>query len=131
MGPMTAPLSLLIVDDDAPTRALLREHFSADERFVLAGEAGDGLEAVDEARRTTPDVVLMDISMPRMDGLTAAPLVKDASPASCIVLATGIASNAMRDSAFPVIEKQIRFSVFVDDLLDAVARDRERRNASG
>ncbi|HVM10643.1 MAG TPA: response regulator [Acidimicrobiales bacterium] len=115
-------MTLLIVDDDGPTRAVLREQFAADSHFRLVAEAEDGAEAVEAARRTRPDVVLMDISMPRMDGLTAAPLVHEASPGSCVVLATGIASNVERTSAFPIIEKQIRFDVFRDDLLDAVHR---------
>ena len=120
----TTPMSLLIVDDDPITRGLLQEHFGRDGHFQVVGEAGNGEEAIDVARATQPDVVLMDIVMPRMDGPTAVPLVKEVSPQSAVVLSTGIASRTDVPLPCPVIEKQIRFEDFLRDLLDAVDRAR-------
>jgi DNA-binding NarL/FixJ family response regulator len=64
-------ISLLIVDDHPVVRDGLRGMFSADPRFEVLGEAGDGAEAVTAAAALRPDVILMDLRMPRTDGVTA------------------------------------------------------------
>lgn len=64
-------ISLLIVDDHPVVRDGLRSMFSADPRFEVVGEAGDGSEAVAEAERLRPDVILMDLRMPGTDGVAA------------------------------------------------------------
>ncbi|GAB1639807.1 response regulator [Krasilnikovia sp. MM14-A1259] len=64
-------ISLLIVDDHPVVRDGLRGMFSADPRFEVLGEAGDGAEAVIAAERLRPDVILMDLRMPRTDGVAA------------------------------------------------------------
>lgn len=63
---------ILIVDDQALVRAGFRLVLESQQDFDIVGEAGDGEEAVDATRRLRPDVVLMDVRMPRMDGLEAA-----------------------------------------------------------
>ncbi|MBB6346460.1 response regulator [Nonomuraea muscovyensis] len=65
------PIRLLIVDDHPIVRDGIRGMFTGDPRFEVLGEAGDGAQAVDLARALDPDVVLMDLRMPRMDGVTA------------------------------------------------------------
>jgi len=64
-------ISLLIVDDHPVVRDGLRGMFSADPRFEVLGEAGDGEEAITAGVRLRPDVILMDLRMPRTDGGTA------------------------------------------------------------
>lgn len=64
-------ISLLIVDDHPVVRDGLRGMFSADPRFQVVGEAGDGVQAVSAGERLTPDVILMDLRMPGTDGVTA------------------------------------------------------------
>ena len=63
---------VLIADDDALARAALRTIFEAQDDLELVGEASDGVEAVEAAGRLLPDVVLLDIRMPKLDGLGAA-----------------------------------------------------------
>jgi DNA-binding NarL/FixJ family response regulator len=64
-------LSVLIVDDQALVRAGFRMILDAEEDIEVAGEASDGAEALEEAQRLRPDVVLMDVRMPQMDGIEA------------------------------------------------------------
>ena len=64
-------IRILIVDDQALVRAGFRLVLESERDFEIAGEAADGEEAVDAARRLQPDVILMDVRMPRVDGLEA------------------------------------------------------------
>ncbi|MEV4514399.1 response regulator transcription factor [Dactylosporangium sp. NPDC049525] len=82
-------ISLLIVDDHPVVRDGLRGMFSADPRFEVLGEAGDGAEAVAAGERLQPDVILMDLRMPRTDGVTAIQeLARRGVPARILVLTT-------------------------------------------
>ena len=68
---MTVPVRVLIVDDQSLVRAGFRMILDAETDIEVVGEAADGLEAVIAARETTPDVILMDVRMPNVDGLEA------------------------------------------------------------
>jgi DNA-binding NarL/FixJ family response regulator len=82
-------LSVLIVDDQALVRAGFRMILEAEEDVEVVGEAADGREAVAEARRLKPDVVLMDVRMPDMDGIEATRRLFDAGdPPSKVVMLT-------------------------------------------
>jgi DNA-binding NarL/FixJ family response regulator len=65
------PVRVLLVDDDDLMRAGLRAVLSSDETIDVVGEASDGRAAVDEVRSRRPDVVLMDVRMPNLDGIAA------------------------------------------------------------
>ncbi|RSN29914.1 DNA-binding response regulator [Amycolatopsis sp. WAC 04169] len=82
-------ISLLIVDDHPVVRDGLRGMFSADPRFEVLGEAGDGEEAIATGVKLRPDVILMDLRMPRIDGVTAIEeLAKRGVPSRILVLTT-------------------------------------------
>ena len=68
---MTAPLRVLLVDDHAMVRSGFAMVLSVEDDIEVVGEAADGLQALEQARATRPDVVLMDVQMPRMDGIEA------------------------------------------------------------
>ena len=79
---------VLVVDDDKLMRAGLRAVFSSDDQIEVVGEAGDGRAAIDSARRLTPDVILMDVQMPEMDGITATREVLQITPEARVVIVT-------------------------------------------
>jgi DNA-binding NarL/FixJ family response regulator len=83
-------LSVLIVDDQALVRAGFRMILEAEEDVEVVGEAADGREAVTEARRLRPDVVLMDVRMPDVDGIEATRrlLAEDSSALKVVMLTT-------------------------------------------
>lgn len=62
------PLTVIVVDDEMPARARLRFLLRADPRFVLAGEASDGLEALERIERLRPAIVILDVQMPALSG---------------------------------------------------------------
>ncbi len=79
----------LIVDDQALVRGGLRAMLEAQEDIEVVGEAGDGADAVEQARLRRPDVVLMDIRMPRVDGIEATRrLMVRAAPPKVLILTT-------------------------------------------
>ena len=84
---------VLLVDDDALVRAGLRMILSSSENIEVVGEAADGADAVATAQAHRPDVVLMDIRMPGMDGIAATSALRRlATPPHVIVLTTFHAS---------------------------------------
>jgi DNA-binding NarL/FixJ family response regulator len=86
---MSAPIRVMIVDDHPVVRNGLSGMFEAEGGFEVVGEAGDGAEAVRRAGALAPDVILMDLRMPEMDGVSAiAALAQAGSPARVLVLTT-------------------------------------------
>ena len=80
--------SILIADDQALVRVGLRKILEAESETTVAGEAGDGEAAVAEARRLRPDIVLMDIRMPVLDGIEATRRIVRAQPATRVLILT-------------------------------------------
>lgn len=90
----------VLVCDDAPGfRALLRYTLEEDPDLVVVGEACDGQAGLDAITALRPDVVLLDISMPRLEGLDAIGAMLERSPASRIVALSGFAAEDMADAA--------------------------------
>jgi len=84
-----AAISIVYADDDERYRQLLRALLKAYPRFDVVGEAADGQQAIALAITRRPDVVLLDVEMPCVDGLEAATAIKHAVPATHVVLHTG------------------------------------------
>jgi DNA-binding NarL/FixJ family response regulator len=78
----------LIVDDYPVVREGLRSLLSSHQDFDIVGEAGDGLEAIELVGKLYPDLVLMDMSMPRMDGMTAIREIKKKWPKTLVLAFT-------------------------------------------
>ncbi len=82
------PIRVLLVDDHILFRKGIASMMASNPDFEVAGEADDGFDAVDKVRELMPDVILMDIRMPRCDGLRATKLVKDEFPYTKIIMLT-------------------------------------------
>jgi pilus assembly protein CpaE len=82
----TSPIKVLIVDDIAETRENLKKLLSFDSGFLVIGEAANGKEAVALTKRLRPDIVLMDINMPVMDGIEATRIITVEAPMSTVVI---------------------------------------------
>ncbi|HUG14225.1 MAG TPA: response regulator transcription factor [Thermomicrobiales bacterium] len=79
---------MLVVDDNFVVRRGLQSSLEFDEGLEVIGEAATGADAVRLARELTPDIVLMDIRMPEMDGITATEMIGNASPGSKVIVLT-------------------------------------------
>jgi DNA-binding NarL/FixJ family response regulator len=92
-----APIRILLVDDQRMFREGVRAGLLHDPGIEVVGEAGDGEEAVRVATEVTPDVVLLDLRMPGVDGVEAARRLRDALPATRIIVLT--VSDEQEDTA--------------------------------
>ena len=94
-------ISVLIVDDHAVLRQGLRAFLDLQEDIEVVGEAANGLEAVEQAGRLLPDVVLMDLVMPQMDGIEATWRIRALSPNTRVII---LSSFNEEDKVFPAIK---------------------------
>ena len=82
--------------DDVPSlRSLVRLVLEEDPALSVVGEAGDARTAIREIGALQPDVVLLDLSMPGMDGLEALPLIREAAPEVCVIVFSGFTVERM------------------------------------
>src|SRR5699024_7745423 len=81
--------TVVLVDDSAEVRALVRTRLRISGAARVVGEGSDGADAIDLASRLQPDAMLLDASMPGMDGLAALPRVLEASPHTKVVMFSG------------------------------------------
>src|SRR3984893_9544105 len=79
---------VLLVDDNPVVRQIVRQILEKESELRICGEADDGKEAVDKAKLLQPDIVILDLSMPRMGGLETAPQIRNLLPDACLILFT-------------------------------------------
>jgi DNA-binding NarL/FixJ family response regulator len=90
---MSDPIHVLLADDHDLVRSGLRAALRGQEDFSVIGEAGDGEEAVREAVRTRPDLVVMDVRMPRLGGIEACREIRSALPGTNVLMLTSYADE--------------------------------------
>ncbi len=120
---MSEPITVLIIDDHAVVRYGIRALLEAEDDFTVVGEVNSGGEAVLLAADLAPDVVLMDVLMPEMDGVEATRLLKQRSPHSQVIVLTSYDENelivpAMRAGALSYLLKGVR----LEELTEAVRK---------
>ena len=96
---MAMSIRILIADDHSVVRQGLKMFLGLDPDLEVVGEAGDGEEAVRKAKDLQPDVVLMDLLMPKMDGITATATIRRAQPDTEVIALTSVLEDAAVVSA--------------------------------
>jgi two-component system chemotaxis response regulator CheY len=116
------PKGILIVDDLAQIRKLIRDFLEAETEFRVCGEATDGYDAIEKAQDLKPDLIILDVSMPRMSGIEAAPRLKQILPNTPIILFTfhenlmrgfdavevGVDAVVAKDRGMPLLKKNVQ-----------------------
>jgi DNA-binding NarL/FixJ family response regulator len=100
-APCTTPqtIRILLVDDTEAVRRALRLALGVEPDFAVIGEAADGAEAVARAATLQPDVILMDLQMPAMDGIAATRRIKAAHPGIHVVMLSAFGGAEIRAAA--------------------------------
>lgn len=96
---MAGPTRILIVDDDRFVREVLREALEQETGRFAITEAGDGQEAVDRVRADPPELVLLDLFMPRKSGMEALTEIRQLSPNTPVVVISSLEAPALIDQA--------------------------------
>ncbi len=114
--------TIAIVDDAAEVRSLVRTRLRLSRKLTVVGEAANGAEAVELAREHRPDLMLLDVSMPVMDGLEALPRVLGVSPGTRVVMYSGfqeqgLAHRALELGASVFLEKSSSLDTLADELV--------------
>lgn len=120
---------VLIVDDNKFVRQALREIFEREGDFKICGEADNGRDGIEAVTRLQPDLVVLDFSMPVMNGLEAAKILKDRIPALPLILYSAVVDRAVAEVArsmgiTDLVSKSEPVSVLIDrarDLLQQAA----------
>ncbi|MEA3349216.1 MAG: response regulator [Chloroflexota bacterium] len=116
-------IKVIIVDDVAETRENIRKLLQFESDLEIAGVAATGREGIQLARDTSPDVVIMDINMPDMDGITAAEIIRKELPSiQIIVLSVQGDPNYMRKAMLAGVRDFLTKPPIVDEMIHAVRR---------
>jgi two-component system, NarL family, response regulator LiaR len=125
------PIGVLLVDDSVSHRELLQILIDCEDEFEVVGIAEDGEAGVALAEQVQPDLIVSDIEMPRLDGVSATPLYRRAAPAAAVVLTSSLEKSeaerlAKRAGADLYIDKTTGVDTFVQLLKSALAERRAR-----
>ncbi len=116
-------LNLLVIDDELPARSRLRRMLGELPGCAVVGEAGSGAEARGLIRRLDPDVLLLDISMPGVDGLDLAAELKQASASPAVIFCTAYEEHALEAFEYEAVDYLVK-PVSAERLAQALARAR-------
>jgi len=125
----SAPVRVLVVDDYEPFRCYLRATLEARPELQVIGEASDGLEAVQKARELQPDLILLDIGLPTLNGIEAADRISRFVPAATILFVSQnsdveIVNEALSNGAKGYVRKQDASSDLVPAIEAALRGER-------
>jgi|SRR5215467_8682332 len=113
------PVRILIVDDSPPVRTLLRRVLEGQPGWQVCGEASNGKEGIEKAQTVSPDLIVLDLSMPVMNGLEAAKILNQQMPNSVLIMFSSFISSHMEHEALKAgIHRVISKSGPVSDLIE-------------
>ena len=120
------PVRVIVVEDHPDVRSVIAALLSIEERFAVVGEARNGEEGIDLTEREQPDVVLLDLAMPVMDGLTALPAIQMVAPDTKVIVLSGFGTDrtvhaAMKAGASAFLHKDADLSINLVRVLDKVS----------
>ncbi|MDQ4057519.1 MAG: response regulator transcription factor [Actinomycetota bacterium] len=90
---------MIVCDDTLQVRVLIKTELGLEDDMIVVGEAANGVEAIDLARSEQPDVVLLDLGMPVMDGLEALPGIRQAAPTARVIVYSSFDVSEMAEKA--------------------------------
>jgi DNA-binding NarL/FixJ family response regulator len=125
------PIRIVLADDNDIVRSSLRLLFDSNPDLDLIGEASDGFEAITICTRLKPDLVLMDINMPFIDGVTATRVLRDRFPHMYILAISAIGDNGKRNlilqsGANSLVNKQITADNLISKIHDGMKSDNQK-----
>jgi DNA-binding NarL/FixJ family response regulator len=117
---------IVICDDQQPYRELLKVLLGPEVGFEVVGEAVNGSDAIDVVRRLQPDVLILDVAMPVMDGIEALPHIREVAPKTGVLVLTGLSSAGIRQRALDagarlVVEKGTDADALAEHVREACA----------
>ncbi len=123
---------VVVADDADGVRELVCILLDTEPDFTVVGRACDGAQAVDVVAETAPDLVVLDVVMPVLDGLGALPQLRQIAPDACVVVFTGMSEQSVREEALALgadalVDKDVATGPLVEALRDAC---RARRGVS-
>jgi len=115
------PFRIMIADDEPHIRSALRTIVERHENWTVCGEAVDGIKAIEKAEELQPDLILLDVSMPNLDGISATPQLREKVPEAGILILTlheslDLARMAAKAGAWGFVTK----SLAATDLIPAI-----------
>ena len=124
-------LKVLLVDDNDSFRRVLASFLRAQQGVELVEEAVDGIDAIDKADQLHPDLVLMDVHMPRRNGIEATRAIKNSSPKTMVIMMSMDSSENYARSARMVADGYIPKSSMKLPLLSLIADEQYRVSVAG
>jgi DNA-binding NarL/FixJ family response regulator len=134
MTPVGKAVRVLVADDQTLFRTGLANLLAGDERVEVVGQAADGAEAIDQARKLKPDVVLMDVKMPTLDGIEATRRIVEAMPTVRVLILTTLETDsqviqALKAGASGYVLKDSSVAAIISSLIAVMSGERVMASA--
>jgi DNA-binding NarL/FixJ family response regulator len=126
------PISVVLCDDVAEVRSALHDVLAPDPSIVIVGEADNGRDCLQVVGQLDPDIVVIDLSMPEMDGFEAIPALVRAAPRTGIIAISGLGGDGMRDTVIGLgADRYLQKESAADKLAAVVSELARVRAAAG